>query len=178
MFWKKESSHKSEYKCSVCGRVHKEWPALTFNTPSSFHELTEEEKMSMAKVDSDFCAINYEDQTDRFIRVVLKQKVNDSSQDLDYGLWVSLSEKSFTDYYDNFKTENHETQYFGWLNSRISGYENTMSIPTTVTTKRGNERPEIIPHEDFDHEFVRDYYNGISRVEAEKRIHEMMKNAG
>ena len=93
-------------------------------------------------------------------------------------MWVSLSEKSYTNYYENFNNENHEEQYFGWLNSRIPEYENTMNIPTTVQTKRGNERPEIIPHEDFEHKFVSDYYNGINREEAEKRIHEMMKNAG
>lgn len=178
MFWKRKLSKKTKYKCSVCNEVHDEWPALTFNSPSSYHELTESEKASIAKIDSDFCTINYEDQTDRFIRVVLKQKVNNNDQDLDYGLWVSLSEKSFTDYQNNYNNENHERQYFGWLNSRIPEYENTINIPTTVNTNLGNDRPEITPHNDFDHDFVRDYYNGISRIEAEKRIHKMMKNAG
>jgi len=178
MFWKKKLTNKAKYKCSICNKVHEEWPALTFNSPSSYHELTENEKASIAKIESDFCTITYKDQIDRFIRVVLKQKVNDSDQDLEYGLWVSLSEMSFADYHDNFNNENHQQQYFGWLNSRIPEYENTLSIPTTVNTKSGNDRPEIIPHNDFDHKFVEDYYNGISRKEAEKRIHEMMKNAG
>ena len=169
---------KIEYTCSVCGENHNEWPALTFYSPASYNELTNEEKNLIGKLDSDFCTIKYEDQIDRFIRVVLKQNVNNSDQNLDYGLWVSLSEKSYSDYMENFNNDNHEEQYFGWLNSRIPEYENTMNIPTTVSTKRGNERPEIIPYEDFEHEFVKDYYNGISREEAEKRIHEMMKNAG
>jgi len=167
---------KLEYICSVCGESHREWPALTFYSPASYNELTMDEKNSIGKLDSDFCTIKYEDQIDKFIRVVLKQKVNDSDQNLDYGLWVSLSEKSYSNYTANFSNKNHEEKYFGWLNSRIPEYENTINIPTTVQTKRGNERPEIIPHEDFDHEFVRDYYNGIKREEAEKRIHEMMKN--
>jgi len=169
---------KLKYSCSVCGEEHSEWPALTFYSPTSYNELSNSEKESIGNLDTDFCTIKYDDQTDRFIRVVLKQNVNNSIENLDYGLWVSLSEKSYTDYKENFDNENHEQQYFGWLNSRIPDYENTMNIPTTVNTKRGNERPEIIPHEDFDHEFVKDYYNGISRVEAERRIHEMMKNAG
>ena len=45
-------------------------------------------------------------------------------------------------------------------------------------TKSGNDRPEIFPHEDFDHPFVRDYYGGISKTEAENRINEMIKNVG
>lgn len=169
---------KLKYNCSVCGEDHNEWPALTFYSPTSYNELNIDEKESIGDLDSDFCTIKYEDQIDRFIRVVLKQKVNNSDQNLDYGLWISLSEKSYSDYMKNFNNDNHEVQYFGWLNSKIPEYENTVNIPTTVNTKRGNERPEIIPHKDFNHEFVKDYYNGISREEAEKRIHEMMKNAG
>lgn len=169
---------KLEYYCSVCGEKHNEWPALTFYSPASYNELTNDEKKSIGKLDSDFCTIKYEDQIDRFIRVVLKQNVNNSDQNLDYGFWVSLSEKSYSDYYVNFNNKKHEEEYFGWLNSRIPEYENTLNIPTTVWKKLGNERPEIIPHEDFEHEFVRDYYNGISKEEAEKRMHEMMKNVG
>jgi len=174
MFWR--SNSKISHKCSVCGETHKGWPALTFNFPSSYYELSESEKQSIAKIDSDFCEITYEDQIDRFIRVTLKQKIKDSIQELDYGLWVSLSEESWNDYKSNYDTNNHLVQYFGWLNSRIPEYKNTINIPTTVVTKEGNERPEIRPHEDYKHRFVEDYYNGISIEEAEKRLHEMMKN--
>jgi hypothetical protein len=50
------------------------------------------------------------------------------------------------------------------------------SVPTTVVTKSGNDRPEIFPHQDFDHPFVKDYYEGITKEEAEKRIQGMLKN--
>jgi hypothetical protein len=30
-----------------------------------------------------------------------------------------------------------------------------------------------VPHKDFDHQFVRDYYIGITKQEAERRIKEM-----
>lgn len=167
---------KEKFNCSICGEYHEEWPALTFNSPTSYHELTNDEKSTIATFDPDFCTIKYADQTDRFIRVVLKQKIINSELVLDYGLWVSLSEKSWNDYKSNYKNRNHEVQYFGWLNSSIPEYKNTMNIPTTVFTNKGNERPEIIVHEDYTHKFVVDYYNGISKEEAEKRIHEMMKN--
>jgi hypothetical protein len=39
-------------------------------------------------------------------------------------------------------------------------------IPCDVNIKSGNDRPEIFPHEDYEHPFVRDYYNGISKAEA------------
>ena len=178
MFWKNKSKINYDSCCSVCGKPHNDWPALAFNLPTSYHELTESERESLTKIDLDFCEIKYKDQTDRFIRVVLKQKIKDYEKELEYGLWVSLSVKNWNDYKLNYDNENHEVQYFGWLNSRIPEYENTMNIPTTVITKKGNERPEIVPHQDHEHEFVEDFYNGISKEEAEKRIHEMIKNAG
>lgn len=173
LFWRK---NKNRFKCSECGEIHEEWPALTFNSPTNYLDLTDWEKENIAKINLDFCTINHEEQTDRFIRVTLFQKVIDFPHTLHYGIWVSLSEKSFDDYSANFKNENHETQYFGWLCNNIPEYEQTLAIPTTVFTKKGNNRPEIVPHQDFDHPFVLDYYNGITKNEAEKRIKQMMKN--
>ena len=50
--------------------------------------------------------------------------------------------------------------YFGWLSSVIPEYEFRQSIPMTVFTKTENQRSDIVPHKDFDHPFVRDYYSG------------------
>jgi len=164
-----------KYICSCCGQEHEEWPALTYISPTPYHNLTEEEKKSIAQLSDDFCLILHSDQIDRFIRCTLTQKVIDHCENLEYGLWVSLSEKSYNDYSDNFRNENHITKYFGWLNNDLAGYEFGESIPTTVFTRPGNDRPNIVPHEDFDHPFVRDYYNGITKTEAEQRIREMLK---
>ncbi len=176
MFWKKKKDSTLGYKCTICGLVHSDWPALAYNSPSNYHYLSEQEKTELGKLDSDFCEIHYEEQIDRFIRVTLTQKIIDSCETLEYGLWVSLSEQSYSDYKINFNNENHVTGYFGWLCNAIPQYKNTMSIPCDVMTKKGNERPEIFPHQDFDHPFVKDYYEGITKLEADKRVSEMMKN--
>jgi hypothetical protein len=97
---------------------------------------------------------------------------------LDYGLWVSLSEKSYLDYEENFKKESEEKVYFGWLCNDINGFEFSESIPMDVVTRNGGLRPELFPHDSFDHPFVIDYYNGISKLEAERRISEMIENVG
>ncbi|QBO58151.1 DUF2199 domain-containing protein [Chryseobacterium salivictor] len=168
----------SKYKCSVCGEIHHDYPALTFAYPNSYHWLTEEQKNSYpVHIDSDFCTIEYPDRTDRFIRVVLKQKIAKSALYLEYGLWVSLSEESYEDYAANFNNENHETLYFGWLSNALPDYKFEKSIPMDVKTKSGNQRPEIYPHLDFDHPFVHDFYHGITKEEAEKRIHNMLSNS-
>lgn len=163
-----------KYTCNNCGKEHEEWPALTFNTPDGYHCLSDEDKAKIAEISSDFCVVTHPDQTDRYIRCTFTITVNDHCEDLDYGVWVSLSEKSFDDYKLNYNNENHEVSYFGWLANDIWGYEFEDSIPTTVFTRTGDQRPEIVPHQDVDHPLVRDYYNGISKQEAERRIQEMI----
>ena len=139
-----------------------------------YDELSDEEKQRIGELSSDFCQIHYANQTARFIRCTLTQKVIDHCDNLEYGLWVSLSEKSFQDYSDNFENENHEAGYFGWLSNNIPEYDLKESIPTDVVTRTGNQRPEIIPHQSIDHPFVHDYYAGITKEEAEKRIRSML----
>lgn len=164
----------SKYKCSSCGQEHDSWPALAFKSPDSYYFLSDEGKEKLAELSDDFCVITYPDRIDRFIRCTLTQKVIDHCEDLEYGLWVSLSEKSFQDYSDNYKNENHEVAYFGWLCNDVPDYTFDKSIPTSVYTRTGNDRPEIVPHKDCQHSFVFDYYNGITKAEAEKRINDMM----
>ena len=163
-----------KYICSCCGQEHNKWPALTYSSPDNYNTLSQEDKETIAELDSDFCIIKHLDQTDRFIRCTLTQKVNDHCEDLEYGLWVSLSEKSFEDYSKNYNNENHETTYFGWLCNDISDYEFNESVPMTVFTQKDNRRPLLVPHEDFNHQFVKDYYNGISKCLAEKRINNIL----
>jgi hypothetical protein len=165
----------NKYKCSCCDKEHEEWPALAYSSPMNYQTLSDDDKENIAELSNDFCVIHHTDQTDRFIRCTLTQKVIDHCEDLEYGLWVSLSEKSFTDYKDNFHNEGHTASYFGWLSNDLPDYEFDESIPTTVHTRTGKQRPEIVPHKDFDHPFVRDYYNGITKAEAERRINAMLR---
>ena len=38
-----------KYTCSCCGKVHEEWPALTYTSPTAYNTLSEEEKELIAK---------------------------------------------------------------------------------------------------------------------------------
>jgi hypothetical protein len=166
----------NEFICSCCGKAHHEWPALVYSRPAYYDDLTEEGKNNFAELTSDYCVIKHEGQTDRFIRVTLTIPVNNSDQGLHYGLWVSLSEDSFYDYIEKFDEEEREGGYFGWISNNIIGYSDSLSIPTDVWLKPNGLRPEIVPHLDYDHPLVHDYYNGISRAVAEERIHKVLNS--
>ena len=168
-------SKTTEYICGHCGKTHTDLPAIAFITPYYYNILSDDDKINIATINSDFCVIEHDDQTDFFIRTTLKQKLIDSCDFLEYGIWVSLSEKNYNDYNDNFNNDNHETTYFGFLCSQIPEYEQTLSIKTNVNTQKGNSRPIIVPHQDqMDNKFVFDYYSGITEAEAIRRVQAML----
>lgn len=158
-----------KYICQCCGEEKEDWPAIAFSAPSPYFHLTEEE-LEHSELTSDTCIINYPDHTNYFIRVVLVQEVDDSCPDLEYGVWVSLSEKSFNNYIENYDDKNFEGGCFGWLSNYIPDYEFDEAIPTDVFIDNKIGRPFIYPHESCEHPFVKDFYSGISKEEAEKRI--------
>jgi hypothetical protein len=163
---------ETHYTCSVCGQQHDDWPAIAWLAPVHYDRLSDEDKEDIAKLETDFCRIEHPPgEMSYFIRCTLEQKVNGHDSDLDYGVWVSLSEESFSDYVAHYEDRDYETSYFGWFCSNIPEYEKTLSIPTTVFTRRDGQRPYVVPHEDHDHPFVRDYHNGISLEEATMRVH-------
>ncbi len=176
MFWRKKIDKSHKDYCSKCGTIHQQWPALAFNSPVQYNILSAQDKAKYGKLNSDFCEIRFRDQIDRFIRVTLCIYVEDSCQNLEYGLWVSVSEASYNDYKSNFDNENHKASYFGYLCNNIYGYESTEAIPCTVMTQSGNERPIIFPNKDYKHPFVRDCIQGISKAEAEKRVNHMLNS--
>lgn len=108
------------YTCTSCGEKHEDMPALCFATPDPYNQLSEEERIAyQAECDSDFCIIRYPDQTDRFIRAVLLIPIIGHEETLEYGVWVSVSEKSFNDYQSDFHNNPENVVYFGricnWL---------------------------------------------------------------
>ncbi len=163
----------AKHKCEHCGESHDELPALAFNTPFYFAELTAAEKETIAEISNDFCIIRHADQTDRFIRTVMTVQINDACEDLDYGIWVSVSEKTFNEYKANFKKAPKETTYFGMICNEIPDYEaSTLGLYVNVNTQNGGIRPEIIPHQK-DHQLVRDWEDGITIEEAVNRVDKM-----
>lgn len=172
----KKKQKLAEYKCSSCGKVHDELPAIAFITPFYYDALNESDKKEIAEISSDFCVITYEDQIDRFIRTTLTIQINDACENLDYGVWVSLSEKSFNEYESEFKNNIEGKTYFGRICSDIIDYdESTLGLHVNVVTRSNGIRPEIVPHEN-EHKLVLECTKGITLNEALKRIEKMEKH--
>ena len=168
-----------KFKCPHCDEEHEGYPALAFSTPHYYNTLSLEDKQTLAEINSDFCIINHGDQVDRFVRCVLIQKINGVCQNLEYGVWISLSQESFKDYQDHFHLEDYEATYFGWLSNRIPEYQDTLSVRTFIKTRGDGQRPIVLVQEknDFNNPFVKDYFEGISEEEALRRVAMLMRHS-
>ncbi len=152
------------------GSEPEELPAIGFQAPYYFDVLEDEEKASMAEITDDFCVIRHPDQTDRFIRAVLHIPIKGTGETFDYGLWVSVSEKSFKAYKKSYDKDGKTQTYFGMISNEIADYEaSTLALHADINTRNGGDRPEIVLHES-DHPLFSDWTNGITREEALNRI--------
>ncbi len=160
------------YTCTSCGEKHEDMPALCFVTPAPYDQLSEEERIAyQAECDSDFCIIRYPDQTDRFIRAVLLIPIIGHEETLEYGVWVSVSKKSFNDYQGDFHDNPENVVYFGMICNWLPPYEtDTFGLHCNVVTQSDNRRPLLQLHQGSEHPLVRDFYHGIEYAEAQARI--------
>ena len=111
-----------------------------------------------------------------FVRGVLYVPVVETGEALRYGVWSSLSQRSFERVIEmwNDPSRVEEPPYFGWLANSIPDYPGTLNLPVDVVTDHADLRPTIVPHKSG-HPLVRDHRAGISlervREVAERRLH-------
>jgi len=162
------------WTCRYCGEEHDDLPLdWVFDAPSQWDGgRTSEDWLT-----DDLCLWT-DDAGERayFIRGVLYVPIVGTDQTLRYGVWSSLSKRSFERVIDmwNDLSRVKEPPYFGWLANSIPDYPDTLNLPVDVVTDSAELRPTIVPH-DSDHPLVRDQRNGVplERVHeiAERRLH-------
>lgn len=165
-----------DFDCAHCGTSYEgtdgtpghPWPALGFRRPDPFLDLDEAGRRG-AQADDDLCVIHRRERTDCFLRANLSVAVTGEDRFLEYGPWAQVDEACFSDYVHHVDDPLHARTYVGTLATAVPGYREIETVPVRIRT-RGLHRPEIIPDPTFDHLLVRDYYDGITRAEAELRI--------
>lgn len=162
LFWKKRNRKSNNPNvCATCKKEHNDLPALGFAEPANYADLTADEKIEIAECDADFCIIRHTEQTNRYIKACIHIPITDTCDELQYGVWVSLSEKSFENYKKTYRVNCEKETYFGRIANWIGCYdESTMEIHVNVETRNGGIRPELKPHESK-HLLVQDWINGI-----------------
>ena len=109
------------FKCNCCGDIHEGSPSFGFRAPDHYAALPAEQQ-SANKLSDDLCVIERNGTVDRFIRAVLEVPIHGVSEPFLWGVWVSLSEKSFERYVETFDEPVPGDGFFGWVCNEISLY--------------------------------------------------------
>lgn len=81
-----------------------------------------------------------------FVRGILPIPVRDTAEVFAYGVWSSLSERSFERFLERWDDEQREDEppYFGYLSNNLPGYPGTLNLHLAVTTRSVTLRPSFV----------------------------------
>ena len=167
------------FKCTCCGEIHEGSPSIAFRAPDHYAGLSEEQKSSLGKLSSDFCVITHDEGTDYFVRAVLEVPIHGVEDPFLWGIWVSLSKKSFDRYSETYEDPVAGEGFFGWMCNEIPVYPYSASRAADVVVRAGKQRPKVVLHrgDPEDDQLVIDQVEGISVARAqelaERALHEV-----
>jgi len=158
------------FKCTCCGEIHEGSPSVGYRMPDQYASLSEEQRAAMGRISSDICTITYEEGTDYFIRAVLEVPIHGVEEPFLWGVWVSLSEKSFTRYVETYDNPVEGDGFFGWVCNAIPAYPFEGSRPADVRVQLGGQRPTVVLHRRDDEidPLLKDQVLGISVARAQQ----------
>lgn len=164
------------YHCRRCGEHHDEFPLrYGFHAPASWYVVPEGERSQRCLLSSDQCIID-----DEFFFVVgnLELPIVGSGERFSWDVWVSLSDRNFARVCELWERPGRESEppYFGWLNSSVPGYPETLSLKTMVHTRTVGVRPRI-ELEPTDHPLAVEQHKGIT-LERAQQIAEIVLHGG
>jgi hypothetical protein len=162
------------FTCSRCGQVH-EGPPLAYaaDYPEAWAAVPEAERRRRVVMGEEQCII---DKRDFFVRARLVLPVVDGPEPFEWGVWVSLGQKSFVRMAELWSTPGREAEppYAARLQTELPGYPPTLSLAGLLHTRPLGERPtfELDP---TDHPLVRQQRGGVTaqwvRELAERLLH-------
>jgi hypothetical protein len=153
------------YRCTQCEKVHEGLPAIAYDAPLAYSELSEDDRIDKAMLTDDLCGIDGEHW---FVRAVLEIPVIGHAENLEWGVWGSLSEANFRRYRETFDDEDQSKlgPMFSWFSSRLAGYPDTLNLRCHIVPRDGRQRPLVEFHPDDHHALILDQRHGISLERA------------
>lgn len=119
------------------------------------------------RLGSDHCRYKGEDGDHFLVRACLEIPIQGVSEPFLWGVWISLSQKSFDRYVETYDHPVTSESYFGWLGNDLPYYEKTYALRTRVHPREGDERPFVVL-ERTDHPLSVNFREGISVDRAQE----------
>ena len=163
------------WTCGRCGQEHEGLPHdWAWDKPIYW----EGPRSADDALTSDLCRWTDEaGEVSYFVRGVLTIPVVDDEDDFRYGVWSSLSERSYERVVELWEdpARVEEPPFFGWFSNSLPGYPETLNLPLDVVAQPDDLRPELVLHEG-DHPLIREQRDGITlervREIAARNIHQ------
>jgi hypothetical protein len=133
------------FRCEACGEEH-DLGELSFGADAPLQwELITGEERARSTLGTDLCVIETAEGKHRFIRGCLDIPIQGSERSYTWGVWASLSEKSFDEVEEHWDDPERIRlgPYFGWLSTRIPEYPDTLYLKTHVHQRPLGLRPLI-----------------------------------
>lgn len=165
------STSDMRFTCAGCGEVH-DLTEISFGTEAPLQwELLSEEERAKSMLSGEQCVIESEEGKSFYLRANLEIPIRGTDRVFTWGVWCSLSEKSYEEVADNWDNPKRTEigPHFGWLCTAIPGYPDTAFLKTQVHQREVGVRPwvELEPTE---HPLAVDQREGIE----EERLKEMV----
>ena len=148
------------FHCAACGNFHEGMPSFGTDAPLNYYSVAAAERGDRCVLGTDDCVIDGEDY---FVRGCIELPVHGEAEPFTWGVWVSLSEKSFKAWSECFNQDvrSHVGPFFGWLNAWLKPYPDTMNIKTRVHLRDNGIRP-FIELEPTEHPLAIEQREGIT----------------
>lgn len=146
-------------------------PKFGADAPASYDAVAAEERERRCDLGGDDCII---DEEWFFVRGCIDIPVHGEDDSFTWGVWVSLSQASYMQWRACFKTakRSHFGPFFGWLNTWLKPYPDTIGLKTSVRLRDNGIRPSI-ELEPTDHPLAVEQRCGIS-IERVAEIYAQM----
>ena len=110
--------------------------------PDYYFSVPPEERENRIELTESLCVV---DDVHFFVRGRIEILINDSGEPFCWNVWVSVSEDNFrrTNEVWNDPQRVNEPAYFGWLQTALPGYSDTLNLKTMVHTQPVGSIPRI-----------------------------------
>jgi len=172
-FFKKKDD-KISYKCSCCGQVYDTVP-LSFGAdyPDYYFSVPAEERDARIELQQSLCVV---DKKHFFHRGRLTIPIVDHTKNLIFNVWTSISEDNYgnrMEFWNNPKRIDQEP-YFGWLQTIVPTYGDTINIKSIAIEQEVGLNPEIKIVEE-NHSLKIDQDNGITFKKALQIVDKILR---
>ena len=170
----KKGKSKPSYKCSCCGKTYDELP-LCFGSdyPDYYFSVPPNEREQRIKLKESLCVV---DEKHFFHRGRITIPIIDHNENLIFNVWTSISEDNFGKQMDLWENPNriNVEPYFGWLQTIVPTYGDTLNIKTIAEEQEVGIIPEIKSIEE-EHPLTIDQEKGITYKRATEIVDKILR---